>query len=213
MIINSQTSTHLGIFAGGSSYNGDVNPQKMFYRPFPALGVILRKNLNPRYSLRAMLVASRLSGDDSDFSSVNEFQSYRRHAFTENNIFELSGQLDFNLFPCTINPASENFTPYAGIGLALLFSSESKPGFNATLPLALGLKWTVSKRIELSAEWSYRKTFTDDLDGLDNYYTTTSFVDRQKGDENSTDWYSFYGIILMINLNNNIFKCPAYNEL
>lgn len=212
LFLNSQTSTHLGIFAGGASYYGDVNPQKMFYNSSPAVGFLIRKNLNPRYSLRAMLAGSRLKGSDLDFESVSAYQSYRGHVFNENNIVELSGQLDFNFFPCTINPTSENFTPYAGIGLALLFSSDSDPGLKGAVPIAVGLKWTVSKRIELSAEWSYRKTFTDDLDGLDSYYSITSFAGRQSGDEGSSDWYSFYGAILMINLNNKIFKCPAYNE-
>lgn len=207
----SQSSDHIGGFVGGLSYYGDVNTQQMFYNPSPSLGLIYRRNFNPRYSLRGMVAGGKLSGFDEDFAS-NKFQEYRGHKFNDNNILEFSGQMDFNFFPCTINPKMDNFSPYVGLGVALLFASESDPFVKVTLPVAVGLKWTVSKRIELSAEWSYRKTFTDDLDAMEQYYTETSFVERQRGDLGSKDWYSFYGVILMYNMNTEIFKCSAYNE-
>src|SRR5512140_1586907 len=91
-----QRNADSGIFAGASSYLGDINPNRLMYSPRLAAGILYRYNLHPRYSLRANLFYGGLRGDDLDFN--NSFQQARAASFST-SVGEFALQFEFNFLP------------------------------------------------------------------------------------------------------------------
>jgi len=98
------------------------------------------------------------------------------------------------------------------------------------MPFGAGFKFKISERILLTLEWGIRRTFTDYLDDVSKSYPSNpddlsqlakklsdkSLIQQggdgtnwgtQRGNSKTTDWYSFSGITLTINLNKNPSRC------
>jgi hypothetical protein len=89
-----------------------------------------------------------------------------------------------------------------------------------SIPLGIGLKFNLKKRVAISIEYGIRKTFTDYLDDVSGSYVdpdllsayngslAAEFSDRSldnsnlsnvgfnRGNSSNKDWYAFYGIML-----------------
>ncbi len=106
--------------------------------------------------------------------------------------------------------------------------------FNFAIPFGLGIKYSFSKRIAATIEWGMRKTFTDYLDDVSTTYYLPSNLDpthseyddqaysdpnrthepyMQRGNSETKDWYSFFGLTLTYNINLlNRNKCSQFEE-
>jgi hypothetical protein len=77
--LSGQRNSDYGVFAGVSSYFGDINPTRPLYSPLPAGGFFYRYNLNPREALRANLFIGGLRGNlQHNLSSI--FYAIQRKA-------------------------------------------------------------------------------------------------------------------------------------
>src|SRR5665647_3699543 len=94
--VSGQRSADYGIYGGVTSYLGDINTNRLFYRPLPAGGLFYRFNLNPRQSIRANILMGGLKGYDSDFSNL--FQTSRNNKF-DGIVAEGAVQFEFNFLP------------------------------------------------------------------------------------------------------------------
>lgn len=124
------------------------------------IGVIVKKNINPRLAYRA---------------AVNNL------SYDGNSLVELSFGVDFNFRKYNLlrYKVGERSTPYFIIeGAALLFS---QPGGGRSgtiaLPVGIGYKTAITQKIIFSVEGKARVALTDSLDGvvtnastLDTYY-------------------------------------------
>ena len=63
----------------------------------------------------------------------------------------------------------------------------------------------VAKRVTAGAEWSFRKSFNDRIDGLENPSGVHSVI-------HNNDWYSFMGIFITYKFFNFAGDCPAYKK-
>ncbi len=216
-----QRSADYGIYGGVTSYLGDINPNRLFYRPQPAGGLFYRYNLNPRQSIRANLLMGGLKGYDSDFN--NSFQIVRNDQF-EGFVAEGAIQFEFNFLPYSTQGKRWNYTPYiaAGVGISYLdidsyiwnqvTSSYNDPvpisKINPVIPFSVGFKINIYKNLGIEAEYSFRKTFYDKFDGLkDN-------VDpNQEAWLHNNDWYSFAGISFTWKIYNKLVGCPAFKDV
>jgi len=240
-----------GIFAGGSYYVGDLNPYKQYSGTHFATGLLYRKNLNPRYTLRLCATYGKVSGADS----LNDLEIYsNRNLHFKSAIFELGGIFELNFFkykPGDIK--KDRSTPYLFAGLSYFYmnpmaqlgddwydlqslgtegqgsplNSKSHYKLNQiAIPLGIGFKGNLSKRVCVSFEYGIRKTFTDYLDDVSGYYVNNAalreengviaayFADRSiiqegiggtnegslRGNPGNKDWFSFSGIIITIML-------------
>jgi hypothetical protein len=210
--VKSQHTDDIGIFLGGSFYMGDINPDKLFYKPSPAYGIMYRFNYNPMISMSYELIQGRIQANDLDFNS-NLFQHYRGASFSNNTITEVSSQLEYNLYPVSGDKIKTNkFSPYIKVGVGIAYDGAMNHTFQIVIPFALGLKYKITKKVEIGTEWSFRRTFTDKLDNLGQYYSQSIFVDRQRSFSQTRDWYSFFGINLHYCLKKTNLKCPAYSN-
>ena len=200
-----------GILAGASYYLGDVNHSQQFYSAKPAFGLLYRKSFNSHYALRTNLLRGKLSGNDTDFS--NEYQNSRQHSF-ENTFYELSSQFEINFLPFNCNRKAAN-TTYITAGLALMYATASDNKFKFTIPIGMGYKRAISKKLTLGIEWVFRNTFSDNLDLLENTkYALGSNISpiKQMSNANNKDWYSIALVTLSYKFKNSKQWCPAYKK-
>ncbi len=200
-----QRNSDYGIFAGVSSYLGDINPNRLMYSPLPAAGVFYRYNFHPRHSLRGNIFFGGLKGDDLDFK--NSFQINRAASFS-GIIGELAVQFEFNFLPYTTEGKFWDFTPYLAAGAGVTFINSASLTFQPAIPFSAGFKVNIYKNMGLEAEYGFRKTFYDNFDGLNDMVAPSDFAWLH-----NNDWYSFAGIALTWKIFNNLAGCPAYSDV
>ncbi len=200
-----QRSADYGVFAGVSSYIGDINHGKLLYAPLPAVGVMYRYNLHPRQALRTNIFYGGLRGDDLDFD--NDYQNTRAASFS-GSVLELALQFEFNFFPYTTEGKSWDYTPYfaAGAGIALVNTVDM--AYTPVIPFSIGFKVNIHKNLGLEAEYGFRKTFYDNFDGLKDLVAPTDVAWLH-----NNDWYTFTGVTFTWKFYNKLAGCPAYNDV
>jgi len=200
-----QRNADYGIFAGVSSYIGDINPGRVLYSPLPAGGIFYRYNLHPRHSLRGSFFIGGITGSDLDFS--NDFQINRAGSFSGSTA-ELSAQFEFNFLPYTTQGRLWDFTPYFSSGAGIAVVNTVSISYQPVIPIIFGFKANVYKNIGLEAEYGIRKTFYDNFDGLND-----PVAEADKAWIHNNDWYSFAGISLTWKIYNKLAGCPAYSDV
>ena len=200
-----QRSADYGVYGGVTSYLGDINPNRLFYRPQPAGGLFYRYNLNPRQSIRANILLGSLKADDLDFR--NNFQQTRALSFS-GTVGELATQFEFNFLPYSTQGKRWNYTPYLAAGAGVSFINTGSVSYQPVIPFSLGFKINIHKNLGIEAEYGFRKTFYDKFDGLkDN-------VDpNHEAWLHNNDWYSFAGISFTWKIYNKLVGCPAFKDV
>lgn len=202
--IYAQHSSDVGVIAGVNYYMGDINPNKQLYSSSPVVGFMYRYNMGPRYALRTSLSFGTLKGDDLDFD--NRYQQLRAASF-KTELVDFSVQLEFNFQPFLVPLSSraKRFSPYITSGLSYVSSSSTTSSF--AIPMGVGCKYLIGKRWTAAVEWSFKKTFTDELDGLQDP-NKLNIANKFHND----DWISFLGVTLTIQLFNDL-QCHAYDRI
>jgi hypothetical protein len=198
--------SEVGVFAGGSSYIGELNPGRPFYMIRPAAGVFFRYSASTRFSWRFMANVSRLEA--SDANSGVAFQENRNLSF-RSDVFETGALFEFNYFPFEAGNMSYIATPYLFVGLSgFYFNPKAKfdgswqalqplstegqgsalyrdrkiySRVQAALPFGMGVKLNILPRVMLAAEWMMRKTFTDYLDDVSTTYVDPDILVARHG--------------------------------
>ncbi len=199
-------SSEIGVFLGGSYYIGDLNPYKHFYNIKPAGGIVFRRNLNQRYSVRGNLLYGNVGASDADALSVNQ---RNRNLSFKSSIIELGGVVELNYFKYDIGSKRTPATPYMFVGLTY-FKMNPKGKLDDTwyelqplgtegpdksyklnqiaIPFGVGLKTNLGSSIGLQIEWGFRKTYTDYLDDVSTTYadpTTLSPIAAQLANQSN----------------------------
>lgn len=203
-----QKNKDIGVFIGGSYYQGDLNYESYFHDTHLSFGIIYRINYTPHYSLRYGITRAGLSGNDADFSD-NFYQKTRNHAFSS-NVIDLSTMLEYNFFPITDEKSKLNLSPYFNIGLAFYHASNRENLLSMAIPIGLGIKKKLSPKWTIQAEWNYRITFTDELDGLDYYNDTRNYKKKQNSFSYTKDLYSIFGVSILYQFKKKKVECPGY---
>jgi len=200
-----QRNADYGVFAGASSYMGDINPKRFMYSPLPAGGIFYRYNFHPRHSLRGNIFFGGIKGNDLDFK--NSFQLNRAASFS-GTVGELAVQFEFNFLPYTTEGKFWDFTPYFAAGAALVMINTGSFTFQPAIPFSAGFKVNIYKNMGLEAEYGFRKTFYDNFDGLKDLVAPSDFAWLH-----NNDWYSFTGVALTWKLFNRMIGCPTYDDV
>ena len=203
--LSGQRQSDYGIFAGVSSYLGDINPDRLLYSPSPAGGIFYRYNLHPRQAIRTSLFIGGLKANDLDFN--NDFQRARAASFS-GTVGEWALQFEFNFLPFTTDGKSWDFTPYFAAGGGIAFINTSTFTYVPVIPFSLGFKVNIYKNIGLEAEYGFRKTFYDNFDGLKDLVAPSDYAWIH-----NNDWYSFVGVAVTWKIYNKLAGCPAYKDV
>ncbi|MDP4225937.1 MAG: DUF6089 family protein [Bacteroidota bacterium] len=204
---SAQRDAEVGVFAGMSYYKGDINPSHEFYSPLPSAGLLYRYNFNPRYAIRVGAIYGQLHANDQDFNNL--FQQKRNQSFKA-SLIDLSVMPEFNFLPLKKKRQKISYTTYVTAGIAVDYPlSSTYPLSNYyTFPFGVGGKFLITENVTLGLEWTFRKTFDDHIDGIQNSQDaskTQSFIHHN-------DWYSFFGVSFTYKFFNGIRQCPAYGN-
>jgi hypothetical protein len=200
-----QRNSDYGIFAGLSSYIGDINPNRLLYSPLPAGGIFYRYNFHPRYSLRGNLFYGGLKANDLDFN--NSFQQTRGASFS-GTVGEISAQFEFNFLPYATTGKLWDFTPYFAVGAGLAVFNTFSISYQPVIPFSFGFKANIYKNLGLEVEYDFRKTFYDNFDGLKDLVAPSDYAWLH-----NNDWYTFTGVAVTWKIYNKLAGCPAYNDV
>jgi hypothetical protein len=218
----------IGINAGTFIYQGDLTPSRLgSYRTLkPDFNVYVNKLINPTFSLRTNFSFGTLKGDDSKYS-IPEYRQQRNFLF-KSPVFEVSELIVADLLKNNLTRQYSKLSPYvfAGIGFSFLnikrdwtrfnaeyFSAEtstiqglaadqqhSPPKLIPVIPLGGGVRYPLSKKISITAETSYRFTFTDYLDGF-----------SKAANDSRKDSYQSHSIGLIYQFGKpSSLKCPTF---
>ncbi len=223
----------IGGMAGGTYYLGELNPDKQFLMTRPAFGGIIRLNLDNRWAARFNFLTGRIAGDDA-VSKTNETRNLRFRS----SITEISVLVEFNFLEYFTGSKKYFFSPYIFLGPGYFTFNPKAPyqgeyvslrelgtegivdnydlyGFAGVF--GFGFKYSLTSRLGVVLEWGLRKTFTDYLDDVSEYYhidwsnistpgkeqylsdpsVTKHDPGMQRGNPNNNDWYSFAGISIV----------------
>lgn len=177
----------MGLGAGMTGYIGDANSGNMWKRPGADGELFFRYILNPRLALKTGFYAVGLRGNSAD--SENVFPDNQTYSFST-TLFELSEAFEFNFFNFGIGETYRKlrrWSPYitAGIGVGV-WHTGGKTSASLLIPLGAGVKFKVTRRLNLGFEFLMKKVFSDKVDGSDlsdPYGIKSSFA-------KNTDWYS-----------------------
>ncbi len=198
-----QNKLELGAFGGVSYYLGNINPTRQFYSPSLAYGITFRYVLNNREAIRFQVNYAGLSASDRDFD--NAYQQFRDISFST-NLVDMAVLYEFNFLPFQYKQRHHSFTPFlfAGIGYEVIINSTYNIPNQIDVPFGMGIKYLLNKRTTIGLEWSFRKTFQDQIDGIGN-----PGGNQYKSILNNNDWYSFAGFFISFRLFDNSI-CPVY---
>jgi len=200
-----QRNSDYGVFAGTSSYLGDINPSRLLYSPMPAGGIFYRYNFHPRQALRASFLFGGLRANDLDFK--NDFQIARAASFS-GSISEWALQFEFNFLPYTTQGKPWDYTPYLAVGAGITFINTTTYTYVPVIPFSFGFKVNIYKNIGLEAEYGFRKTFYDNFDGLKDLVAPSDVALIH-----NNDWYSFAGVAVTWKIYSKLAGCPAYSDV
>jgi hypothetical protein len=197
--LNAQPNTDIGILAGGAFYMGEYNPTKLFYSPSPSYGGFFRWNINKRYAARLSGYYLTLRADDADFPG--RIDPYIDNTSFSNTLIDLSAQMEFNFAPYITGEGRFFNSVYiaGGIGYSTILSGSN----SLVIPFGAGFKINLTDRLSAGLEWSFRKTFADNIDNFSNPLGSTLF--------NNNDWYSIFGLFISYKFVKFAANCPVYN--
>lgn len=208
----------IGFFGGGSNFIGDVGTTKYVYPNSVAYGLFYRYNLNTRISLRAGINASILRASDLRTRDLNRFR--RQYQF-ENFIKEGIVGVEVNYVDFDLLNVRRQFTPYLFFGLGyfehqLFYFIDNAPNIpqknnygkkgNFVLPINVGVKSNITKRMSLGIELGVRYTLTDNIDGSNPINEFSELDELKFGNLGNNDWYIFTGITISFTFG----KLPCY---
>lgn len=177
----------LGGGIGMSGYLGDANESNVYKHPGFAGNISFRYLANTRWTIRGILSVMTLSGNTADWDNV--LPGNQNYSF-KSTVFDLGGRFEFNFFPYGIGETYKKLrrcTPYLSLGVGVTMAScDGSSFFAPNIPMAFGVKYKLSKRLNLGAEFCMTKVFGDKVDGeklTDLYTIKSSFM-------KNTDWYS-----------------------
>jgi len=196
-----QKGWEVGGTVGSAFYLGDLNTNYRINRPGPAARLFTRYNFNKRVCFKFAASYARVMAQDSD--SKNTFEQSRNLSFAS-NIYDGSGELEFNFLPYTHGSEDEYFTPYLMGGLSVYkFNPKAKYEGNwyALQPFGTegqfqGDEYSLTQmafafgggiKLDLTAEWSLnveissRYLFTDYLDDVSTKYPDIKDVKKLNG--------------------------------
>jgi len=203
----------IGIFAGGTSFIGDVGKMKYVGFDDPAIGILYRWNQSSRHAWRASFTHAKVSGHDSQSDSPS--RNKRNYSFS-NVLNELALGLEFNFLEYNLHNLENQFTPYVSVGIAGFTYSElaiyygqtyrlEKNKINMAIPMMVGVKSKFYRNFTVGAEIGFRYTFTDNIDG--SYPSDDQLSHLRFGNQNSNDWYVFTGVTLTYTFGENPCFC------
>lgn len=190
-----------GGWVGTAHYFGDLNTNFNLKKPGLAAGIVFRYNFNERVCMKLGGSFGQVRADDAD--SDNIFERGRNLNF-QSNIWDGTGQFEFNFLPYIHGSKDQFFSPYLLAGLSVYnfnpmteyqgelvelrplgtegqFKGEEYSSTQAAFAYGGGVKLSLGYYWSINVEISARKLFTDYLDDVSTTYPDPDDVENLRG--------------------------------
>jgi hypothetical protein len=215
----------VGLFAGGTTFNGDIDVTYQTFLPQIRFGAggLLKYNFSENWVARAQFTSGTFGGDEKKYPT-SDSRAVRGYSFTS-KISDITAVIEWHPFGFTSQFRLTNsdmvFSFYGFTGLGETFfnptinlnqqpdatntnntnnTSYSKNGL--IIPIGGGIRWHLTDNFTLNGELSGRKVFSDYADGLKTNLNKTRFND-----------YYFFGGLTLTYLFNPIVNNSKSNNL
>lgn len=214
-----QYTKEIGAGVGMGFVLGDLN-NKWYGDVHPSADLLLRFVLSPRMAVKTELDYTMLKGSTDgvrDFYPVMDGQASAARLVhsASGTLIDLNALYELHFLPYGWYRnylGHKRVSPYVQVGLGLLYAHTSGQtndaptrdnAFNVNIPIGIGLKWKVARRVNLGLDWTMHFTLCDKLDGLSN----PAFI--QTGGFRGKDFYSKTMLTLTYDISP---KCPTCNK-
>ena len=165
--------------------------------------------MTKEYHTEQIFCIGQISGDDR--LENRDFLAKARGLHFKSNIYELSGNVEFNFLPYELGNPRYKWTPYLFSGLSMFYFNPQAENANGewvdlqplngrpgnylisrqkkyrlaqfAIPIGGGLKFSLNKVSNIIIEYSFRKTFTDYLDDVSTTYPGENVLRPEFGNE------------------------------
>ena len=244
--------SELLLTGGGMFYIGDLNDQSALTLPQAAASAGWRVRLDNRWALRLQGSYGKVGSDDRnelrnlnfeskiiEASLVGEFnfapygpgqteRNWTPYIFGGLALFHYNPMTNYTQADGTVRWVELQPLRTEGQGTAGYPGRKVYRLTQLSLPFGVGVKWRLGKTISLSAEYGFRKTWTDYLDDVSTTYVGSSYLvqnvdgggtaaivaDRsgevvpgyenapgiKRGDDSLDDWYAYLNVTVGISL-------------
>lgn len=196
----------IGAGVGMVSYEGDFNGS-VTKNMQPGASLLLRRVFNPYMDVRLNLMYGKLKGDSNGAETY--YPDYQQSPYSfSNTLIDLSMTYEYNFWPYGTGRdyrGAKRLTPFVFLGIGGTYvKTEQKSVFTGNLPIGLGVKYKLAKRVNLAIEWAMHFSLSDELDGVKDPYMIKS-----SGLFKNTDCYSALQLTLTYSF---MQKCKTCNS-
>ena len=188
----------VGLLNSIGDFNGSLTKNMQ-----PWITAIAKYRMNPRMAVAFNIGTGKVKGSTDGVKTWYPIERYEyNHRLTEADL-----RFEYNFWAYGTGKeyrGARPFVPFITLGLGATFFGGEKSGITANLPVGVGIKYKVAKRLNLSAEWVMRFTLSDYLDGRADIYGIKS-----SGLFKNADCYH----VLQLSVTYDLWtKCPTCNN-
>ncbi len=201
VVVNAQQGVdhhaEIGLSLGGLNYVGDISPKLTLAETRPAVQIFYRHNFPNNASVLRFNVLN--GGLYANESKQKDPLPQSRGASFDAFVTEIAALYEYNFFDYRHEKKQSWFSPYlfGGVALTAVWEEDNKAFF--TIPFGVGVKYVVTRNLNINLEYGARKVFSDNLDGVTDEAASSSSL--------KNDWYHFLGISFSWTLYN--YLCPV----
>ena len=188
-----QYRMEIGAGVGVVTYQGDLGGS-LTKNMQPMASVVLRRVFNPYMALKFSAAYGKLKGSSADSNTYYPDYAASQDRFNK-TLVDAGVTYEYNFWPYGTGQdyrGAKRFTPFIFAGLGATYAGgEGNSAFTANVPIGLGVKSKVGKRLNVALEWAEHFSMSDKLDGVKDPYGIKS-----SGLFKNTDCYSAIQITL-----------------
>ena len=202
----------IGVGGGMAGYLGDFNGN--LTKDLQPMGSLLARYIfNPYYGLKLNVMFGKMKGSAADVKTYYPAFAETPYEFNNSLVgFDLT--FEYNFWPYGTGRdyrGAQRVTPFVFGGLGGTYVSikdgDKKSAFTANVPIGIGVKYKINKRMNLGLEWAMHFTLGDELDGQKDPYGITS-----SGAFKNTDCYSTLQVTLTYSFSARCRTCHNEDE-
>ena len=196
----------IGVGAGMVSYEGDFNGS-IVKNMQPSASLILRRIFNPYMGVKLDVMYGKLKGSSADVKTYYPGYDDNPIEFS-NTLLDAGLTFEYNFWPYGTGReyrGAKRLTPFVFLGIGATYvTGGGENAFTANVPIGLGVKYKIGKRLNLGLEWAMHFSLSYKLDGVEDPYGIES-----SGVFKNTDCYSALKLTLTYSF---MPKCKICNK-